>query len=71
MLQIITKHDFFAIFFVFSAIFIQKGSSTVCDRNTQKNIKNRKTVLKKRIFCLRTETDDYGRLRTPLTDSCP
>ena len=71
MLQIITKHDFFAIFFVFSAIFIQKGSSTVCDRNTQKNIKNRKTVLKKRILCLRTKTDDYGRPDRQLSVNCP
>ena len=45
----------------FSAGLQQKyGSSTVYYRNTQKNIKNRKTVLKKRILCLRTATDDYG-----------
>ena len=39
------------------------GSSTVCDKNLQKT-KNRKTVLKKRIFVYgrkRTITDYYGR----------
>ena len=40
-----------SVFFIFPVLGkVQKqGSSTVCDRNRQKNIKSRKTGLKKRL----------------------